>query len=65
MNPFKALVLMVKVLVVAWRNPPDQEFVNELYLRENAKYFKRHAGIGNGPRDVPDGKYLKRDTRMM
>ncbi len=61
----KALVIMFKALFTAIRHKPDQRFVNELYLREQAKWFKRHAGIGRGPADVPDGKYINKNTRYM
>jgi hypothetical protein len=59
----KLLVVMTKALLTALFHPPKQEFVNELYQREQAKYYKRHAGIGRGPADVPDGKYINRNTR--
>lgn len=60
----KAMVTITKVLWICLTRPPKQDFVNELYARENAKWYKRHAGIGNGPSDVPDGKYLKRGTHL-
>jgi len=60
----KVLIVMCKALWIAITRPPSQEFYNELYRREQAKYYKRHAGIGNGPRDVPDGKYIRKNTRV-
>lgn len=58
------MIRLIKVLLIGLRNKPDQQFVNELYVHEQAKHYQRHAGVGNGPRDLPDGKYLKHNTKM-
>lgn len=60
----KILVMLIKMLWYCLFNPPDQEFQNELYRHEQAKHYQRHAGVGNGPRDLPDGKYLRHDTKI-
>lgn len=49
------MITLFKILWVTLRNKPDQQFVNELYLHEQARHYRRHAGIHI---DVPDGKYL-------
>ena len=55
----KNLLIMVKGLWLVWKNPPKQEFVNELYLRQQAQMYKHRYGIGNGARGLPPGKYFR------
>jgi hypothetical protein len=54
----KSLLTMIKVLWIAIRNPPKQDFVNELYRREQAQMFKYRYGIGNGAKGLPPGRYF-------
>lgn len=54
----------MKVIWTAWRNPPNQDFVNELYLHEQAKFYQRHAGIGDGGKSI-QGKYINSNTKKI
>ena len=53
------MITMIRVMLLALFKQPTRQFKYELYQREQAKWFKRHAGVGGGPRDL-DGrqKYL-------
>lgn len=58
------IIRMMKVVWTAWRNKPSQEFVNELYAHEQAKFYQRHAGIGDGGKSL-QGKYLNSSTKKV
>jgi hypothetical protein len=55
----KGLLTMMKILLFVVRNPPKQDFVNELYLREQAQRYRYRYGIGAGAKGLPPGKYFK------
>lgn len=59
----KTIIGMIKILFITVKAKPDQRFINELYAHEQAKFYQRHAGIGNGPKDLPDGVFIKRSTK--
>jgi hypothetical protein len=55
----KALLTMMKALWIALRHPPDQDFINELYVREQAQRYRYLYGVGPGAKDVPPGRYFR------
>lgn len=59
----KILVTMFKILFITLKNPPKQDFVNELYVHEQAKHYQRHFGIGDGGKSL-EGKYINHNTRI-
>lgn len=56
------MIKLLKVLWIAFRHPPKQEFRNELYQHEQAKHYQRHFGIGDGGKSI-QGKYINKNTR--
>lgn len=58
------MLTLMKILWTALRNPPKQEFVNELYAHEQAKFYQRHAGIGDGGKSI-QGKYINSNTKKV
>lgn len=51
------MIKLLKVLWIAFRHPPKQDFINELFLHEQAKHMQRHYGIGDGGKSLK-GKYF-------
>lgn len=46
------MITIIRVLWIALFHQPSRQWKYELYQREQAKWYKRHAGIGNGPSDL-------------
>ena len=43
---------MIRVMLLALFKQPTRQYKYELWEREQAKWFKRHAGVGGGPSDL-------------
>lgn len=56
----KVLVVMFKALWIAARHRPKQDFVNDLYMHEQRRHYKRHAGIDM---KIPPSKYFPDNHR--
>ena len=49
------MFMMIRAMFLAAFKQPTPKYKYELWQREQARWYKRHAGIGNGPSDL-DGK---------
>jgi len=43
---------MIRAMWLAAFHQPTRQYKYELWQREQAKWYKRHASVGGGPRDL-------------
>lgn len=46
------IITMIRAMLLALFKQPNRQYKYELWQREQAKWYKRHASVGHGPRDL-------------